>query len=276
MRFAITAFIAGGSLLFFLPQVPDHWMKGCLAAGAFSVGALYTKPKSSLFRYAVFGVLFFALGFAWNARYAENRLQNILLPELEGKEFTIEGRVSALPQSSPLGAKFAFEVDQITSGKELLTNYPKQIYLSWQPAWRNAQEIPEIIPGQRWRVKAKLKRPYGALNPHTFDFERWAFHQDFGATGSVRSGELLLAKEIGWLEFELQMELARWKLRQKIQTLLPADARYAGVMIALVMGDQNAIPQDDWHVFNATGIGHLISISGLHVTMLAGARKPYY
>jgi competence protein ComEC len=42
------------------------------------------------------------------------------------------------------------------------------------------------------------------------------------------------------------------------------------VIAALVMGDQNAIDQDDWRVFNATGIGHLISISGLHVTMLAG------
>jgi competence protein ComEC len=66
------------------------------------------------------------------------------------------------------------------------------------------------------------------------------------------------------------MELARWELRKKIQSMLPVDARYAGVMIALVMGDQNAIEQDDWRVFNATGIGHLISISGLHVTMLAG------
>ncbi|WP_201721431.1 DNA internalization-related competence protein ComEC/Rec2 [Polynucleobacter asymbioticus] len=270
MRFSIAAFIAGGSLLFFLPQVPNDWMIGCIVVGAFSVGALYTKPQSSLLRYAAFGALFFALGFAWNARYAEIRLKNILVPELEGREFTVEGRVSALPQSNPSGAKFAFEIDQAWSGSELLENYPKRIYLSWQPAWRNAQEIPEIIPGQRWKLKAKLKRPYGALNPHTFDFERWAFHQDFGATGSVRSGELLLAKEIGWLEFELQMELARWKLRQKIETLLPTDARYAGVMIALVMGDQNAIPQDDWYVFNATGIGHLISISGLHVTMLAG------
>ena len=219
---------------------------------------------------AVLGVLFFTLGFSWNAYYAENRLKNILAPELEGKEFTIEGRVSALPQSSPSGAKFAFEIDHLSSGKDFLASYPKQIYLSWQPAWRVVQEIPEIIPGQRWRLKTKLKRPYGALNPHTFDFERWAFHQDFGATGSVRSGELLIDKDIGWLEFELQMELARWKLRQKIKKLLPADARYAGVMVALVMGDQNAIAQEDWYVFNATGIGHLISISGLHVTMLAG------
>jgi competence protein ComEC len=66
------------------------------------------------------------------------------------------------------------------------------------------------------------------------------------------------------------MELVRWELRRKIQAMLPSGARYAGVMVALVMGDQNAIEQDDWRVFNATGIGHLISISGLHVTMLAG------
>jgi len=183
---------------------------------------------------------------------------------MEGKEFTIEGRIAALPQGNSEGAKFAFEVDDATGA------LPQRIYLSWQPAWRNPQKIPEIIPGQRWEFKVKLKRPYGSLNPYTFDFERWSFHQDFGASGSVRSGELILAKDIGLTELELRMELVRWELRKKIQSMLPADARYAGVIIALVMGDQNAIDQDDWRVFNATGIGHLISISGLHVTMLAG------
>ena len=78
------------------------------------------------------------------------------------------------------------------------------------------------------------------------------------------------AEDIAWTDVELRMELARWHLRKKIQVMLPDDARYIGVLIALVMGDQNAINQDDWQVFNATGIGHLISISGLHVTMLAG------
>ena len=214
--------------------------------------------------------LLFALGFAWNAYYAEKRLENVLASELEGKEFTLEGRVVALPQSNTSGAKFAFEVRSAISGREMLNHFPKRIYLSWQPAWRNPQAIPEIIPGQLWKLKAKLKRPYGSLNPYTFDFERWSFHQDFGASGSVRSGELLIDRDIAWTEFELRMELARWHLRKKIQAMLPAEARYVGVLIALVMGDQNAIDQDDWQVFNATGIGHLISISGLHVTMLAG------
>ena len=210
------------------------------------------------------------MGFAWNAQYAESRLKNILAIELEGKELNLQGRVAALPQSNSSGAKFTFEVNEVSLGKEKLERFPKRIYLSWQPAWRNPQAVPEIIPGQRWMFKAKLKRPYGSLNPYTFDFERWSFHQDFGASGSIRLGKLLVDQDISWTEIELRMEMMRWNLRQKIRSMLPSDARYVGVLIALVMGDQNAINQDDWQVFNATGIGHLISISGLHVTMLAG------
>ena len=245
-------------------------MYTCITVGTLCLIAAYSLPKKSpLKKFSVIGLLFI-MGFAWNAQYAKSRLENILPLELGGKEFTLEGRVTALPQSNASGAKFAFEVDRATSGKETLSNFPKRIYLSWQPAWRNPQAIPEVIPGQRWKLKAKLKRPYGSLNLYTFDFERWSFHQDFGASGSVRSGEVLMDKDIAWTEFELRMELARWYLRKKIQSMLPEDARYVGVLVALVMGDQNAINQDDWQVFNATGIGHLISISGLHVTMLAG------
>ncbi len=270
MRLAITAFIAGGSLLLFFPQLPKYWVYACISVGAVCLlTILFSTQGSLLKKCAVIGFLF-VVGFAWNARYAENRLNNILAIELEGKELTLQGRVAALPQSNSSGAKFAFEVDDIISGKEVLKKFPKRIYLSWQPAWRNPQAIPEVIPGQRWHFKAKLKRPYGSLNPYTFDFERWSFHQDFGASGSVRSAKLLLDKDIALTEIELRMELARWHLRKKIQSMLPDNARYAGVLIALVMGDQNAIHQDDWQVFNATGIGHLISISGLHVTMLAG------
>jgi competence protein ComEC len=46
------------------------------------------------------------------------------------------------------------------------------------------------------------------------------------------------------------------------------------VIVALVVGDQRGIEQSDWQVFNRTGIGHLISISGLHITMVAGLFAP--
>ena len=270
MRLAITAFIAGGSLLFFLPRMPQYWLPIVGAIVIVSLGIALTSTSSQKVRQVAIVVMAFALGFGWNAQYSEGRLSNILVGDLEGHELSVEGRVSALPQSSLDGAKFAFAVDKVMKGQQIIDQFPQRIYLSWQPAWRNPQDIPSIIPGQRWLLKVKLKQPYGTLNPYTFDFERWSFHQNFGASGSVRSGLLLEAHDIGLMEFELRMELARWHLRKKIQNLLPSDARYVGVIIALVMGDQNAIDQQDWRVFNATGIGHLISISGLHVTMLAG------
>ena len=40
-------------------------------------------------------------------------------------------------------------------------------------------------------------------------------------------------------------------------------------MIALVMGDQAAISQEDWVLFNRSGLTHLVSISGTHITMLS-------
>ncbi|MEX1167978.1 MAG: DNA internalization-related competence protein ComEC/Rec2, partial [Hydrogenophaga sp.] len=48
-----------------------------------------------------------------------------------------------------------------------------------------------------------------------------------------------------------------------------SDPRVAGVLAALVMGDQSAIEREDWALFRTTGVAHLVSISGLHVTLFA-------
>ena len=151
-------------------------------------------------RHVLICILLFTLGFAWNAHYADSRLQNILAQELEGEELSVEGRVVGLPQGGEAGAKFAFEITKMFLKGESKAQFPHQIYLSWQPVWRSHQIIPEIIPGQRWNLKVKLKRPYGSLNTYTFDFERWSFHQNFGASGSVKSGKLLRTNDIGIFE----------------------------------------------------------------------------
>src|SRR5207244_13600647 len=44
----------------------------------------------------------------------------------------------------------------------------------------------------------------------------------------------------------------------------------AGILAALAVGDQRAISTDDWQLFNRTGVTHLMSISGLHVTLISG------
>jgi len=65
------------------------------------------------------------------------------------------------------------------------------------------------------------------------------------------------------------IERLREVAREKIHDALP-ERPYAGVLIALAIGDQNAIGPGQWQLFARTGVSHLMSISGLHVTMVAG------
>jgi competence protein ComEC len=64
------------------------------------------------------------------------------------------------------------------------------------------------------------------------------------------------------------LEWARQQVRDRIYERV-AERRYAGLVAALVVGDQNAIERSDWDIFRSTGVAHLMSISGLHVTMFA-------
>lgn len=63
------------------------------------------------------------------------------------------------------------------------------------------------------------------------------------------------------------------RLRETVRTHFQktlGDVPYTGVLTALAIGDQSGISQSDWQVFTRTGVNHLMSISGLHITMLAG------
>ncbi len=114
--------------------------------------------------------------------------------------------------------------------------------------------------------------PFFGLLVHTasFDYEVWLLEQGVRATGYVRpdrEGNRRLDPVV--MSVSNLVEHCRAVLRARILAALP-NRPYAGVIVALVVGDQRAIDQDDWLVFSRTGVSHLISISGLHITMVAG------
>ena len=65
------------------------------------------------------------------------------------------------------------------------------------------------------------------------------------------------------------IEHVRARIQQRIASVL-ANKPYSGVIQALVMGNDNNITPEDWQIFLRTGTTHLMSISGLHITMLSG------
>ena len=210
-------------------------------------------------------------GFGATAWRAELRLAERLDPALEGRDLLLTGTIAAMPQVGVSGTRFVFEVASAQlAGRPVAV--PPRIALGWYRGFGDESLLDDprqdLRAGQRWQLPVRLKRPHGTLNPHGFDAELWWFEQDLRATGYVRvaRGDAP-ARKLGDTAAH-PVERARQAIRDAI-VLRVADPRSAGVLAALVVGDQGAIEREDWDLFRVTGIAHLVSISGVHVTMFA-------
>ena len=190
-----------------------------------------------------------------------------LASALEGRDLVLTGVVSRMPQRGEAGWRFRFDVEQAR-----LDGAPVALPPRVQLAWYGAAAAPRA--GDRWQLTARLKAPHGTLNPHGFDYELWLWEQRVRATGYVRTGPRDAPPRRLEEGVAHPVERARQAVRDRILTTAPLvdDAsarRLAGIVAALVTGDQAVIERADWDVLRATGVAHLMSISGLHITMFA-------
>ncbi|HEY4541549.1 MAG TPA: DNA internalization-related competence protein ComEC/Rec2 [Noviherbaspirillum sp.] len=273
MRAAILGFVAGAALLqrqAELPTVPFLIFTLCLALLVLAASTWLHKAWLRLALLAAAGTV---AGLAWAGLVAQTYLANELPRALEGQDLTVVGVIDSLPLRFEQGTRFHFKVEQV-DGAARPARFPERIALSWYAGGRDQDlsSVPDVRAGERWTLTVRLRRPHGNANPYGFDYEVWLLEQKLRATGHVRgdagSGSANRRLDNFVPGFSHAVERLRAGLREKIQRALP-DHRYAGVIVALVIGDQRAIEQADWDVFNRTGVGHLISISGLHITMIA-------
>jgi competence protein ComEC len=207
-----------------------------------------------------------AMAFALTDLRATQRLHAALPAELEGQDLQLLGTVAGLPRTSPQGTYFDFEPEAASLRGQPVA-VPARLSLGWFTGWDGetllAAPGQALIAGDRWRLTVRLKRPHGVLNPEGFDLELWLFERGVGATGTVRPGSQWLGT--GWSR---PLDRLRQRARDAI-LMRVADPAAAGVLAALAVGDQSAIHRDDWELFRLTGVAHLMSISGLHVTVFA-------
>jgi competence protein ComEC len=115
-----------------------------------------------------------------------------------------------------------------------------------------------IAPGAISHLRARLAPPPPMALPGTYDFARDAWFRGIGAVGKPLGPVSVVqaAQPHG-------LDKVRENLREHIAARLPPGP--AGIAIALVTGDQNAVDQDDADAMRRSGLTHLLSVSGLHI-----------
>jgi competence protein ComEC len=252
-----------------------------LAALALLAGAVAVRAprggRGHVVRVAAVALAVAIAGFVWAGVWGGIRMAQRLDAGLEGQDVDVVGVVAGLPGRVDRGIRFDFDVEQAPPG------VPPRLALSWYDvrgaAASGLQPDPRagLRGGSRWQLRVRLKRPHGNMNPHGFDYEAWLFERGIGATGSVRAGA---ADAVANRLIEEHARCAscfvqslRHAVRERFERAFAhGDAQrypYAGVLAALAIGDQRAIAPAQWDMFARAGITHLVSISGLHVTMVA-------
>ncbi len=267
---ALVAFVVGVFLLQRQAELPTAavlWLLAGAAAGCWAAAMALVARASFARQERIVATLVVAgaacAGFAYAAAFAHARMADELAFADEGRDVRVIGVVASLPAQLERGTRFEFAVERVETPDVRL---PSRIALAWYGA-----DV-RVRAAERWSLTVRLRRPHGALNPGGFDLEAWMLERNLRAAGYVRDGRAdeaprRLDPMVG--RPGALVDRARQYVREAMQRRLAA-GRYGGVLVALVLGDQRAIAAADWALFNRTGISHLVSISGLHITMIAG------
>jgi competence protein ComEC len=276
---ADTGWRLGGLLLAWIAGVawqlgqPTLWPLGVYAAllllGGIGLWAAWRWRR--VYAIGLLGMALLAAGVTgWQASV---RLADALPTALEGRDLVVSGVVASLPKRSSSGLHFRVDVDTALQHGTAV-RIPRQLALGWyhggfhdlRDGAAPAPRQTEPRAGERWRFTVRLRQPHGNLNLHGFDYELYLFEQGVRATGYVRDAApapVLLERAAGH-----PIERLRQRVRDAIEARVQ-DPRAAGVVTALAVGDQGSISRDDWDLYRNTGVAHLVSISGLHITMFA-------
>ncbi|GGK07920.1 DNA internalization-related competence protein ComEC/Rec2 [Luteimonas terricola] len=202
-------------------------------------------------------------GFALCGLHAAASLGAQLPAAHERGDFTVTGRVTGLPEVETRRTRFQLRVDDDPALPEFLRG--ARLRLSWyENEWSDEPtRRHELKPGAEWRLQLRLRAPRGLRNPGSFDSERHAMAARIAATGYVR--EQAAAEQ---LRPPRGIDAWRDGIATRIGVAVPGESsRYVR---ALALGDTRGLEDADWELLRATGLTHLIAISGFHVGLVAG------
>lgn len=189
------------------------------------------------------------LGFAWTAAVTVRTLDRDWPCRRDRETVELSGRIAA--PAVVRDGRTDFDLAPRDPG------LPARIRVSWY----EPSAVPQ--PGERWRLALRMRCRSGLANPGAPDRELDLLRQGIGATAYTIADAPPVRIAEGpprhWIE------RSRARIAAGIDAALPGSASGA-VLQGLSVGVRGNIPDRLWEAFSATGIAHLMAISGLHVT----------
>jgi competence protein ComEC len=245
-----------------LPSRPEFTLCVLLALPAFAAWACPGRLRPIARKLLLLAACGCA-GFGWAAWRADIRLSDCLAARHDNAVTRLNVRVAGLPTGDAQGRVFDAEV---LPGQR--AGIARRVRVSWRAPPHARVAVPDIRPGEIWRMALLLRRPRGLSNPQAADREGQFFARNIRATATVRGQPVRLA-DAPWATVGSAIARFRFHLRAAMRARL-AGAENGGVIVALALGDQSGITAAQWRLFNRVGITHLVAISGLHIGLVAG------
>lgn len=246
MRLAAIAYVIG-ALCALAPPAPPHTLALSLA-GLAVAAVLRGAPRVPAA---------FCLGLAWTGLATNAALATWLPPALEDQTLVLGGRIDTFPMA--VAGAVAFELDQVERRGRAVPGVPPRVRVSWRGA-------PALGLGDWCELRVRLRRPHGLANPGGRARETTALVHHLGAVGYVVAHPANLCAPIA--DRNTLHGLRAW-LSHSIARAVP-DGPSAAVLRALAVDDRSALTSTQWEVMRRTGTAHLIAISGLQITLVAG------
>lgn len=207
--------------------------------------------------------LFFAVAmvcaFAGGYVIAEIRSIAISSPIIPSgaNSWLVNGQLSKIDRETGKRARYLIKVTGIDGlSKEQLPKYV-----------RIGAPLSDAKIGSLVEFRAKIEPPAQANIPGGFSFASSAWFQQIGGTGFT-FGRLRVLQQPESLTVNLLINEIRYKLAKSIRQKIPGQT--GAIAAALVTGDRSAINIETATYFREAGLGHLLAISGLHMSLVAG------
>jgi competence protein ComEC len=169
----------------------------------------------------------------------------------------VEAQVSGLPRQLPDGWQFDADLS--------FPREPARAVVHARVTWRGAGVQP-VAAGESWHLAVTLRPPESSVNPGLPEATRHLLRDHVQALGQVLDSPLNRRSASA----RPGLTSLRERLARRIGAAVD-DPSASALLAALAVGDTTLVQPEQWRVFNATGITHLVAISGMHVTVFAVA-----